>query len=374
MASGLQTLRFMYQKNTKSDTELVDNPVESAKLAGLRYVTDRSPGISRKRNGKGFTYLGVDERPIRDEQQLQRIKSLVIPPAWKDVWICPSPNGHIQATARDAKGRKQYRYHARWREKRDETKYSRMLSFAQALPGIRKRVEADLALPGLPQAKVLATIVRLLETTFIRIGNQEYARTNNSFGLTTMRNRHVAVSGSTLRFQFRGKSGKHHQIAITNPQMAKIIRHCQDMPGQELFQYVGDDGELQSIGSAEVNQYLREISGQDFTAKDFRTWAGTVLAALTLKELGEFDSETQAKKNIVEAVQAVATRLGNTPAICRKCYVHPMVLDAYLDHSLLAGLKTKRTNGAKGLPDLRAEEKAVMKLLKQTLKSKKKSK
>jgi DNA topoisomerase-1 len=363
----------MYRKSTKSEPELVTDPVESAKLAGLRYVTDASPGIRRKRNGKGFKYIDVDDRPIRDEKQLQRIKSLVIPPAWKDVWICPSPNGHIQATARDAKGRKQYRYHTRWREKRDETKYSRMLAFAQALPAIRKQAKEDLARPGLPPEKILATIVRLLETTFIRIGNQEYARTNNSFGLTTMRRRHVAVSGSTLRFQFRGKSGKHHQIALTDPQMAKIVRRCQDLPGQELFQYAGDDGEFHSIGSAEVNQYLQEITGQDFTAKDFRTWAGTVLAALTLKELGEFDSEAQAKKNIVDAIQVVATRLGNTPAVCRKCYVHPIVLDTYLEGSLLEGLKTKKTGTAKGLPDLRAEEKAVMKLLKQALNGKKKS-
>jgi DNA topoisomerase I len=364
----------MHRKNTKLESEPVTDPVESAKLAGLRYVNDASPGIRRKRNGKGFIYMGVDERPIRDKEQLQRIKSLVIPPAWKDVWICPSPNGHIQATARDAKGRKQYRYHPRWREKRDETKFSRMLAFARALAAIRKRVKADLARPGLPQEKILATIVRLLETTFIRVGNEEYARTNKSFGLTTLRNRHVEVSGSTLRFHFRGKSGKQHHIALSDPKMAKIIKHCQDMPGQELFQYIDDNGQLQSIGSAEVNQYLREISGQDFTAKDFRTWAGTVLAALTLKEAGEFTSKTQAKKNIVEAIQTVAKHLGNTPAVCRKCYIHPMVLDAYLDQSLPTELKTKKTNIAKGLPDLREQEKIVMKFLTQNLNGKKRSK
>lgn len=368
MAPRLQPSKIMYQKNTKDEAELVTDPVASAKVAGLRYVTDARPGIRRKRSGKGFVYVGVDGRPIRDKEELQRIQSLAIPPAWEEVWICPSPNGHIQATARDAKGRKQYRYHSRWRQTRDETKYGRMLAFAQALTAIRKRVKADLKLSGLPREKVLATVVRLLESTFIRVGNQEYARTNKSFGLTTMRNRHVAVSGSTLRFQFRGKSGKEHKIALTDPQMAKIIKHCQEMPGQELFQYVDDEGQLQSIGSAEVNQYLREISGQDFTAKDFRTWAGTVLAARTLKELGEYQTESEAKKNIVEAIQTVAKRLGNTPAVCRKCYIHPTILDTYLDQSLFAGLKTSKTKAAKGLPDLHAEEKSVMKLLKPSAK------
>jgi DNA topoisomerase I len=361
----------MYRKKTATEPLLTADPVESAKLARLRYVSDSSPGICRQRHGKGFTYIGVDGRSIRDKEELQRIQALAIPPAWKEVWICPSANGHIQATGRDAKGRKQYRYHRRWRIERDETKFSRLLDFARALPAIRKRVKADLALNGLPMEKVLATVVRLLESTFIRVGNEEYARANQSYGLTTLRNRHVAVSGSTLRFHFRGKSGKQHSIAFTSPQMARIIKRCQDMPGQALFQYVNDDGQLQSIGSVEVNQYLREISGQDFTAKDFRTWAGTVLAALMLTELGEFESESQAKENITGAVQAVALRLGNTPAICRKCYIHPTILDAYLDHSLLKGLKTKRANPAKGLPGLRAAERAVVKLLKQSVKNKK---
>jgi DNA topoisomerase I len=352
---------------------MVRDPVESAKLAGLRYVTDASPGIRRKRHGKGFIYLGVDQQPIREKAQLQRMKTLAIPPAWNDVWICPSPNGHIQATARDAKGRKQYRYHERWREVRDETKYNRMNAFGEALPIIRKRVDADLALAGLPREKVLATVVRLLETTFIRVGNQEYARDNNSYGLTTLRNRHVAVSGSTLRFQFRGKSGKQHRVALTDQRLAKIIKRCQDLPGQELFQYL-DDGELQSIGSAEVNQYLREITGQDFTAKDFRTWAGTVLAALALKKFEAFDGETEAKKNIVEAIQRVAECLGNTPAICRKCYIHPTILEAYLDGSLLERLKITRTKVTNGLSGLRRVEKAVMKLLEQQSNGKRRAK
>ena len=371
VASGLLSSQYMSRKNTPSmnlQPETVRDPVESAKLAGLRYVNDANQGIRRKRNGKGFSYIGVDEQPIRDPAQLQRIKALAIPPGWCDVWICPSPNGHIQATARDAKGRKQYRYHARWREVRDETKYGRMLSFGQALPAIRRRVEADLRLSGLPREKVLATVVRLLETTFIRVGNQEYARSNKSYGLTTLRNRHVAVSGATLRFQFRGKSGKQHRIALTDQRMARIIKRCQEMPGQELFQYVDDEGQLQSVGSAEVNQYLREITGQDFTAKDFRTWGGTVLALLALKELEEFDSETQAKRNIVEAIQSVAERLGNTPAICRKCYIHPMILDAYLDRSLPEGFTITKTKAANGSKALRAEEKAVMKLLKEKMK------
>jgi DNA topoisomerase I len=361
----------MYRKNAQTGAGVTSDPVESAKLAGLRYVTDSSPGISRKRHGKGFAYAGVDGKPIRDEAELRRIRALALPPAWSEVWICPSPNGHIQATARDAKGRKQYRYHRRWHKERDQTKYSRMLAFAQALPAIRKRVKADLALPGLPLEKVLATVVRLLESTFIRVGNQEYARDNQSFGLTTLRNRHVAVSGSTLRFHFRGKSGKQHKIELTNPQMAKIIKRCQDLPGQELFQFLAEDGQQQSIGSAEVNQYLREISGQDFTAKDFRTWAGTVLAALMLSEIGEFESESQAKQNIVAAIQEVSCRLGNTPAICRKCYVHPEILEAYMDGSLLTDLEIKRASPTKGLPGLRAAEKAVIKLLKRNLKGKK---
>jgi DNA topoisomerase I len=376
LASALLPRPYMSRKKTQrtnSQPEMVRDPVESAKLAGLRYVTDASPGIRRKRHGKGFIYLGVDQQPIREQAQLQRMKTLAIPPAWNDVWICPSPNGHIQATARDAKGRKQYRYHERWREVRDETKYNRMNAFGEALPIIRKRVNADLALAGLPREKVLATVVRLLETTFIRVGNPEYARDNKSYGLTTMRNRHVAVSGSTLRFQFRGKSGKQHRVALTDPRLAKIIKRCQDLPGQELFQYL-EDGELQSIGSAEVNQYLREITGQDFTAKDFRTWAGTVLAALALKQFDAFEGETEAKKNIVEAIQTVAECLGNTPAICRKCYIHPTILEAYLDGSLLERLTITRTKVTNGLSGLRRVEKAVMKLLKQRLNGKKRAK
>lgn len=354
-----------------SQLEVITDPVESAKAAGLRYVSDESPGIRRKRSGKGFTYLDTEGRTISDQTVLDRIQSLAIPPAWTDVWICPSPQGHIQATARDAKGRKQYRYHPRWREVRDETKYSRMLEFARALPKIRRRVKADLKLPEMPREKILATIVRLLETTFIRVGNEEYARTNNSFGLTTMRTRHVDVSGSTLKFRFRGKSGKNHSITLTDPKVAKIVKRCQDLPGQELFQYLDETGETQTINSADVNQYLREIARQDFTAKDFRTWAGTILAACALMEFQESESEAQAKKNIVTAIQEVAAHLGNTPAVCRKCYVHPAILEAYLNGGLPENLKQKNGKRATSLTNLSSEEKAMTEFLKQKLNAKK---
>ena len=347
---------------------ITPDPVESAKAAGLRYVTDTGPGIRRKRAGKSFSYVGVDGRPIRDPDELGRIKSLAIPPAWTDVWICPSPRGHVQATGRDAKGRKQYRYHPKWREVRDETKYERMIAFAQALPRMRERVDEHLGLPGLPREKVLATVVRLLETTLIRVGNEEYARQNRSFGLTTMRNRHVDVSGSTVRFHFRGKSGKEHDVGVNDRRLARILRRCQELPGHELFQYVDDDGQRQTVDSDDVNEYIREISGQDFTAKDFRTWAGTVLAARALEEFEAFDSEAQAKKNVVRAIEAVAERLGNTPTICRKCYVHPAVLDTYLDGALAETLKERvEQELTEALSTLPAEEAAVLALLRQRL-------
>ncbi|HEX6293277.1 MAG TPA: DNA topoisomerase IB [Herpetosiphonaceae bacterium] len=320
---------------------LITDPVQSAKAAGLRYVSDAMPGIRRKRAGKHFSYIGLDGQPIRDPKELQRIKSLGIPPAYTDVWICPLRNGHIQATGRDAKGRKQYRYHPRWREVRDETKYGRMLAFGAALPTIRERVEQDLKLSGMPREKVLATVVRLLETTLIRVGNDEYVRQNKSFGLTTMRDRHVEIKGATVRFRFRGKSGKNHTIALTDRRLAKIVQRCRDLPGYELFQYVDDNGERQTIDSADVNEYLRAITGQDFTAKDFRTWAGTVLASLALQECEAFESETQAKRNITQAITQVAERLGNTPSICRKCYVHPAVIDSYLDGTMIETLQQR---------------------------------
>jgi DNA topoisomerase I len=343
----------------------VANAKEAAKSAGLRYVSDGDPGIRRRRAGKGFSYIGVDGKPVRDKAELRRIKALAIPPAWNDVWICPLPQGHIQATGRDAKGRKQYRYHLQWRAVRDETKYDRMIAFGEALSQIRERTEHDLALSGLPREKVLATVVRLLEITLIRVGNEEYARANRSFGLTTMRNKHVKVNGSKMNFRFRGKRGILHSIDLTDRRLAKIVRHCQELPGQELFQYVDEEGETQSLGSADVNEYLREITGQDFTAKDFRTWAGTVLAATALQEFKAFNSKTEAKRNIVRAIDNVASRLGNTPAVCRKSYIHPTVVDMYINGVLIGALERSveqelRTH----LQRLEPEETAVLAILK----------
>jgi DNA topoisomerase I len=345
----------------KLNGAISDELVAAAKEAGLHYVTDERTGYRRRAKDKQFDYLDTEGKRIRDEQRLLRIKRLAIPPAWTDVWICPSPNGHIQATGRDARGRKQYRYHERWREVRDENKFDRLAVFARALPKIRRRVAQDLKLPGLSRRKVLATIVRLLERTFIRVGNDEYARENKSFGLTTLKNRHVKVRGAQMRFRFRGKSGIQQEVDITDRRVAKVIAKCQDLPGQDLFQYLDDDREVQDITSQDVNEYLREIAGEDFTAKDFRTWGGTVLAAIALSKQEEFETKKQAKSNIKTAICAVAELLGNTPAVCRKCYVHPVIVEAYLNRTRIAGI-----NGAgKGLkpPDLRAAERAVLKFL-----------
>src|SRR3954468_15169391 len=301
-----------------------------ATSAGLRYVCDqRTPGIRRLGSPGRFRYVRADGRKVSSDD-LARIKSLVIPPAWTDVWICASPDGHLQATGRDARGRKQYRYHVRFRQMRDEVKYSRLPAFAQALRRIRRRTAADLRKRGLPREKVLAAAVQLLEKTLIRIGNEEYARVNGSVGLTTMRDRHAKIRGAEVRFEFRGKSGVAHAVELHDPRLAKIVKACRDLPGYELFQYVDADGARQSICSDDVNAYLREISGHDFTAKDFRTWAGTVLAAQALKVASGFDTQRQAKKYIKAAIDVVAEKLGNTPAVCRKCYVHPFILDGYL--------------------------------------------
>jgi DNA topoisomerase I len=351
--------------------ETAPAPAESAKEAGLRYVSDTQPGIRRKRRGKGFTYLGADGETIHDSKTLARIRSLAIPPAWTDVWICPSPNGHLQATGRDAKGRKQSRYHPRWREVRDETKYERMLTFGAALTTIRERVEQDISMPGLSRQKVMATIVRLMETTLIRVGNEEYARNNHSYGLTTMHDRHAHVNGSTVSFKFRGKSGKLHAVDVRDRRLANIIRRCQDIPGYELFQYIDEEGTPHSVDSADVNDYLREISQQDFTAKDFRTWAGSVLAYTTLRELEPFESASQAKKNVVATIKNVAERLGNTPSVCRKCYVHPGLLDCYLDGVISEDLKetVKHAEEKSAAPHqgLREEELGLIRLLEQTV-------
>lgn len=338
----------------------------AAREAGLHYVGDNQPGIRRLRRGKSFRYLRPDGKPLRDPDELYRIAKLAIPPAWTDVWICTDARGHIQATGRDARGRKQYRYHPRWRQVRDETKYHRMIEFGRALPRIRARTARDLRRPRLDREKVLATVIRLLETTLIRIGNDEYARANRSFGLTTLRDRHVQIRGSHVHFEFRGKSGVSHAIDLHDRRLARIIKSCRDLPGQELLQYVDEDGARRSVGSTEVNDYLREIAGDDFTAKDFRTWAGTVLAARALRELAPAPSQKRAKRNVVQAVEAVAMILGNTRSVCRKCYIHPNVLDGYFDGTLLRALE-RRASG-NGVPrGLRGDEAAVFAFLKRKL-------
>jgi DNA topoisomerase-1 len=357
-----RTIRRHVQAVTSAD------PIASIEAIGLRYVTDEMPGMQRQRLEDGFRYLDVNGKPIRNQDEIQRIQSLGIPPAWEDVWICPFANGHLQATGRDAKGRKQYRYHVQWRQLRDQTKFTRMIAFSEALPQIRERLEQDLKLPGLPKEKVLATVLRLMELTRIRVGNEEYAKTNRSFGLTTMRDRHVDITGSKIRFNFRGKSGVEHDIEISDRRLARIVKNCQDIPGQELFQYIDDDGQRQSIDSGDVNDYLREITGQDFTAKDFRTWGGTVLASLELHEIGIAETATATKKAIAQAIKGVACHLGNRPATCRKYYVHPAILEAYQAGTLHDLMSTHLEQDVPPLPcGLRSEEIAVVAILKQQL-------
>ncbi len=341
-----------------------NDPLAAARAAGLRHVDDSQPGLRRRRTGKKlrqgkrwverFQILDADGHVVRDRERLDRIRRLAIPPAWQDVWICAQAVGHIQATGRDARGRKQYRYHTRWREHRDETKYAKMIAFARALPAVRRRVAADLRAPGLSRRKVLATVVRLLETTFIRVGNEEYARANRSFGLTTLKDRHVSFGGAEVRFRFRGKSGVFHEISIHDAAIARTVRRCRDLPGQELFQYLDEDDQPATIDSADVNEYIQDVAGEEFTAKDFRTWAGTVLAATALWKMcagagasGSTDNARGAagarprprrrppsQRDVVRAIEQVARRLGNTPSVCRKCYVHPEVISAFLDGSL----------------------------------------
>jgi DNA topoisomerase-1 len=303
---------------------------ETATRAGLRYVTDGVAGIRRQRAGKGWAFFAPDGQRMRDAAAVRRIQALVIPPAWTEVWICPDPLGHIQVTARDARGRKQYRYHPRYRDARDKSKFRRMLEFSEILPDIRERVERDLRAHDLSRRQILATVVLLLDKTLIRVGNDEYARENRSFGLTTLRGRHVQVEGAMLRFSFRGKSGVNHEVAINDRRLARIVQQCQDLPGQELFQYVDGRGKRQTISSDDVNAYLRETTGRDITAKDFRTWAGTMLAAKELCAIGPAKSRREAVRNMNRAVDAVAERLGNTRAVCRKYYVHPGLVRAYL--------------------------------------------
>ena len=340
-------------------------PAESAKAAGLRYTTDASPGIRRIRRGRAFTYVDAEGRRVRAAAELARIRSLVIPPAWSDVWICPDPRGHLQATGRDARGRKQYRYHPKWRVVRDETKYDRVIGFAKALPVIRRTTSGHLRRQGLPREKVLATVVQLLEKTLIRVGNDEYARSNRSYGLTTMRDGHVEVKGHRVRFSFRGKSGVEHEIDLNDRRLARIVRQCRDLPGYELFQYIDENGQRQTVGSEEVNAYLKDITGQDLTSKDFRTWAGTVLAAQLLREFEAFTSNAEAKRNVLAAVEMVARRLGNTKAVCRKCYIHPAVFDAYMDGSMLETIAQRARKVSRAVDRLTAGEAAVLRLLMQ---------
>jgi DNA topoisomerase-1 len=351
-----------------STTDNVVDPRDAAETAGLTYVSDEEPGIRRKKAGKGFTYTRPDGKKVEDKATLDRIKSLAIPPAYRDVWICAKANGHIQATGRDVKGRKQYRYHPAFREVRESAKYEHMIEFAKGLPAIRRTIGEHMSLRGLPREKVLATVVHLLENTLIRVGNADYAKQNKSYGLTTLRDPHVKVDGSELRFQFKGKSGKTWRLSVKDRRIAKIVKACQDLPGQDLFQYLDENGQQQSVTSADVNAYLKEITGRDITAKDFRTWSGTVLAALALAEFEEFDSEAKAKKNIRAAIEKVSSRLGNTPTICRKCYVHPEVFSCYLDGALLLEIKNEVEEELReDLASLKPEEAAVMALLEERL-------
>jgi DNA topoisomerase-1 len=332
-------------------------------LPGLRYVSDDTPAIRRKKAGKGFFYLDPKGRRLSDLSILKRVRALAVPPAWTDVWICASADGHIQATGRDARGRKQYRYHAAYREMREEAKYEHLLSFAEVLPKIRSAVAENMGLQGLSRAKVLATVVHLLEMTLIRVGNEDYARQNKSYGLTTLKSRHIAVDGSEIRFSFVGKSGKQWSVSIRNRRVAKIIRACQELPGQDLLQYRDEVGELRGISSGDVNAYLKEIAAADITAKDFRTWAGSVLAARLLAEMDSFESVAPANRNLRSAIARVAVSLGNTPTICRKCYIHPTVLSAYLDGEVIDPATPANTNGSMHRFDLREEEIALLALL-----------
>jgi DNA topoisomerase-1 len=320
-------------------------------------------GIRRKRAGRGFVYLSADGARITDPHELTRIKALAVPPAWTEVWICPVARGHIQATGRDARGRKQYRYHDDWRQVRDETKYDRLADFGRALPSIRTRVAADLSRPGLPREKVLAAVVRLLDGTLVRVGNPEYARENGSYGLTTMRDDHVNVFGSRLRLRFRAKGGKPVVVDLSDGRLARVVRRCQELPGEELFQYVADDGTPTAIDSGDVNDYLRAITGQDFTAKDFRTWGGSVLAARALQAIGSFESQRDGKSKVSEAVKSVAKELGNTPAVCRGCYIHPGVIAAYTGRTLDGVWRRTEASLNGGSEGLRLEEAVLLSLL-----------
>ncbi|HUJ26658.1 MAG TPA: DNA topoisomerase IB [Myxococcales bacterium] len=334
--------------------DIPQDSLKAASEAGLRYVSDERPGIRRLGRGRSFRYLRPDGRPVRDAETLARIRSIAIPPSWRDVWISPVASGHIQAVGRDARGRKQYRYHSRWRQVRDQDKFGRMISFGRALPALRRRVIADLSRRGLPREKVLATVVRLLEESLIRVGNDEYRRTNHSFGLTTLRNGHAHVRGETLRFSFRGKGGLRHEVEVRDPRVARIVRRMQHLPGEQLFEYLDGDGRARDVDSEDVNQYLRAVTGEEFSAKDFRTWAATVLALRALCA----SADAPAKRHVVSALREVAAQLRNTPAVCRKSYVHPAIVDAYLAGEALARAARRRS--------LASDEKSVLRLLKKS--------
>ena len=346
----------------------VVDPREAAESAGLTYVTDDVPGIRRRKAGKGWSFRSPAGTPIKDARTIDRIRKLAIPPAYQDVWICPRADGHLQATGRDAKGRKQYRYHPAFREIRDSAKYEHVTAFARKLPEIRATINDHMGRRGLPREKVLATVVHLLETTLIRVGNADYAKQNQSYGLTTLRTPHVDVEGANLKFEFKGKSNKVWNLKVHDRRVAKIVKACQDLPGQQLFQYVDADGDRHGVSSQDVNDYLREITQADITAKDFRTWAGTVLAALALSEFGTIDTEAKAKKNVRAAIERVASRLGNTATICRKCYVHPEVVECYMSGDLLLEVKQEvDAELRQNLPHLQPEEAAVLALLERRL-------
>ncbi|HEY6090174.1 MAG TPA: hypothetical protein VD771_10350 [Gemmatimonadaceae bacterium] len=337
----------------------------SAAAAGLRYVTDAMPGIRRQRHGRGFTYTDPGGQVIRSREMIDRFRKLVIPPAWTDVWICPHEDGHLQVTARDARGRKQYRYHPGFRQHRDGTKFERLFELSDVLWKIRERVESDIELPGLARDKIMATVVWLLETTLIRIGSDEYAKANKSFGLTTMRRRHATVVGSELRFEFRGKSRIQHAVSVTDKRIARIVQRCQELRGEELFKYLDDDGKRQSVQAEDVNEYLQNVTGRDITAKDFRTWAGTMLVAEALRKAGPAASKREAERNIVAAVDLTAKRLGNTRSVCRKYYIHPTLIEAYLEGQVLPPLPERKWSARKSQgPALRQHEKDVLAFIK----------
>ena len=326
----------------------------------LHYVDDTQPGLTRKKLRGKFAYFDSAGQRITDPDEIKRINSLAVPPAYTDVWICADPRGHLQATGRDARGRKQYRYHPRWREVRDADKYSRLREFGLALPKLRKQLETLLDAPGFNRDKVMATVITLLDATLIRVGNTQYARDNRSYGLTTLRSRHVEVNGSAILFQFRGKSGIEHQITVKDRRLARIIKRCLEIPGQNLFQYLDENGERHTVSSHDVNSYLQTLTGADFTAKDYRTWAGSALALAVLREL-QWESEAEAKRHVVEMVKSVSRQLGNTPAVCRKCYIHPAVVERFL---LGALAELPRPRVRKGL---RTEEVALAMFLEQMM-------